>query len=133
MQFAEKIKRGWQACKRGIGTWLKAASGQPRRSKQTHSDGPIPYDSRSSLEKWMEQPDGLPPGLPGSAEIRRLADVLAVQCPLESVHSLIQVKDYTACHELAGFHEAIQSLRDLADNVDAANEEAEKAAQAAGP
>jgi hypothetical protein len=81
----------------------------------------------------VEQPDTLPPGLPGSLEIRRLADVLAVQCPADAVHALVQAKDYTGCHELTGFHEAIQALRDLADNVDAANEEAAQAAQAAGP
>jgi hypothetical protein len=135
-RFAGLIKRGWLAFKTGIGSFgkhhkLAEAHLPARRNKSTHSDGPIPKTTQDTLGKWAENPDGLPPGLPGSAEIRRLADVLAYQYPLDSVHPLIQAKDYTACHELAGFHEAITTLRDIADNVDAVNEEATKAAQAA--
>lgn len=127
-QFVERIKLGWRAFRAGTKTSAEAV---PPRNKDAHNDDAIPMSTRETLEKWTEDPDGLPPGLPGSAEIRRIADVLAHQCPVDAVHALIQAKDYTACHELAGFHEAIQTLRDIADNVDAVNDEATKAAQAA--
>ncbi|MDM0006457.1 hypothetical protein QTI51_09545 [Variovorax sp. J22G73] len=50
-----------------------------------------------------------------------MAAYLTHLVPAESVHSLIQARDYTAAHELTGYHEAILALRDIADNVDAAN------------
>ncbi|WP_325341623.1 hypothetical protein [Xylophilus sp.] len=41
--------------------------------------------------------------------------------PLTDITTLVGARDYTAAHELTGFHEAIQSLRSIADDVDAAN------------
>jgi hypothetical protein len=62
-----------------------------------------------------------------------IAAYLAHLCPADSVHSLIQAKDYTGAHELTGFHEAILAIRDIADQVDDANDAHAAAAEAAGP
>jgi len=62
-----------------------------------------------------------------------IASYLEYLCPVDSVHALIQARDYTSAHELTGYHEAITQIRVLADEVDAVNEQAQAAAQRGNP
>jgi hypothetical protein len=51
-----------------------------------------------------------------------LADYLNFLTPAEDALALVRARDYTAAHELAGFHEALSVIRDIADQVDKAND-----------
>lgn len=115
MRFVTAIRSAFRRFKRG--TRPSEPGGRDHRIKSTEgSSQPISLPLGEG---------GLPGGLPGSQEIRVLASYLAALVPADSSMPLIRSKDYTGAHELCGYHEAIQTLRDIADNVDAANEEAQ--------
>jgi hypothetical protein len=50
---------------------------------------------------------------------------LSEHFPAAAALDLIRVKDYTAAHELVGAHDAIQAIYTLADDLDAAQADAE--------
>jgi hypothetical protein len=85
--------------------------------------------SKSRPISLLDYPDdsGLPAGLPSPESIRRLAAHLALQCPVDEALSLAHRKEYPLIHELAGFHDAVQTLQAIADQLDAAEREAQQA------
>jgi hypothetical protein len=60
-----------------------------------------------------------------------LGDWLLNQFPVEAVLDLVKVRDYSAAHELAGAHEVIQALFQLAEDIDEEQKDADAAAVAA--
>lgn len=66
----------------------------------------------------------LPAGLPSPTELRTLAQHLDDQMPAAEALGLVKRKEYPLIHELAGFHEAIDAIRALADELDALEAEA---------
>ncbi|SEJ85086.1 hypothetical protein SAMN03159494_03574 [Achromobacter sp. NFACC18-2] len=115
MRFVTAMLNAFRRFKSG--TKKSAPGGQSHRIK-------CPDGSSQPISLILGEGE-LPPNLPGSQEIRTLAAYLASLVPADSALALVQAKDYTGAHELSGYHEAIQALRDIADNVDAANEEAQ--------
>lgn len=86
-------------------------------SKPTHiDDGPIPIKTLSVFEEGK-----LPVDLPDSGGLRLTADYLEFLIPAADALALVRARDYTAAHELAGVHEAIQTIRDIADQLDDLN------------
>lgn len=115
MRFVTAMLNAFRRFRRGTPASVTRLRGQRIKSAE---------GSSQPISLPLEEGE-LPANLPGSQEIRQLADYLAALVPADSALSLVRAKDYTAAHELSGYHEAIQTLRDIADNVDAANEEAQ--------
>ncbi|PPE71470.1 hypothetical protein IS481_12030 [Caldimonas thermodepolymerans] len=77
----------------------------------------------------MDYPDdsGLPSGLPAPSALRILAAHLAAQLPTEEALSLVKRKEYPLIHELAGYHEAVDAINAIAEQLEEAAREAQKA------
>lgn len=103
----------------------------------TEKSGRKPTTANSlaaAASKWTEsertlrddgEPREIPVNCPSSPDLRVIAFWLSEHFPAAAALDLIRVKDYTAAHELVGAHDAIQAIRTLADDLDAAQADAE--------
>lgn len=129
MKFVSAIRSAWRACKAGISHYFEARyvlgwkllATAPEGNKPPQSDAGPNSISKDS-QRFSETDDRLPLGIPGSYELRVLADYLNFLTPAEDALALVRARDYTAAHELAGFHEALTAIRGIADQVDKAND-----------
>jgi len=84
----------------------------------------LPIDSSKVFLDFKDE-SGIPANLPSPRELRVLALHLEQTMPPTEALSLAQAKRYELIHELAGYHDAIASIRNVADVL----EEAERTAQ----
>lgn len=108
LQSVVATLRGWMGFRSGIRTSAPAG-----KSKSTQSD------DGSNVE-----PIDIPVDCPSTPDLRIVAAWLASHFPAAAALDLVRAKDYTAAHELVGAHDAIQAILTLADDVDAAQEDA---------
>jgi hypothetical protein len=72
-----------------------------------------------------DEPLEIPVNCPSSPDLRTIAFWLSSHFPAAAALDLVRAKDYPAAHELVGVHDAIQAIRTLADDLDAAQADAE--------
>lgn len=75
----------------------------------------------------MDEATHIPANCPSSTDIRTIGSWLLSQFPLPAAVDLIHAKDYTAAHELVGAHDAILAVFQLAEDLDAAQRDADAA------
>lgn len=101
---------------------------QPPRINPTHGRGSL-YNSKTLREG---DDDNIPADCPSQADLRTVGNWLLDQYPLAGLVDLVHARDYQAGHELVGAHDAIQAIFQLADDLDAAQRDADAQAAEAG-
>lgn len=100
----------------------------PPRNNPTHGRGSL-YISKTLREG---DDDNIPADCPSQADLRTVGNWLLTQYPLAGLVDLVHARDYQAGHELVGAHDAIQAIFQLADDLDAAQRDADAQAAEAG-
>ena len=121
LQSVGAMLRGWMGFRSGIKTSAKAA----QSAREGLLSAAINSTESERTLRESEEPREIPVNCPSSPDLRTLAFWLSTQFPAAAALDLIRVKDYTAAHELVGAHDAISALRTLADDLDAAQADAE--------
>lgn len=85
----------------------------------------VPESERTLRE--TEEPREIPVNCPSSPDLRTIAFWLSTHFPAAAALDLVRAKDYHAAHELVGAHDAIQAIRTLADDLDAAQADEDSA------
>jgi len=104
--------RGWMGFRRGTKRSAQAASSLRLAAMKV-------AESERTLRD-TEEPRDIPVNCPSSPDLRTIAFWLSTHFPAAAALDLVRAKDYQAAHELVGAHDAIQAIRTLADDLDAA-------------
>lgn len=113
MKFVAQMRRRWANFRSGIAAFV----GRRTPEKPPHSDAdPKPLRGRRQFDDSK-----LPSDFPDSESLRLVADYLDFLTPAEDALALTRAREYTAAHELAGVHEAINTIRQWADDMDEIN------------
>lgn len=115
MRFVIETLRNWWNSRRGT---RRSAAGIQLRHQSRRV--PIP-------RIYRDEATGLPVGLPSPTELRILAAHLAESLPAVEALDLARRKEYPLIHELAGYHDALDSIRGIADTLEQAELEAQGA------
>lgn len=120
LQSAVATLLGWMGFRRGTRTsGAKSVAANGLREAAINST-----ESERTLRE-AEEPRDIPVDCPSSPDLRTIATWLSTHFPADAALVLIRAKDYTSAHELVGAHDAIQAIRTLADDLDAAQADAE--------
>jgi hypothetical protein len=98
-----------------------------RLGMRTSAGAKLPVNKRRPIALDYPDDSGLPANLPSPESIRRLAAHLAREVPVDDALALVRRKEYPLIHELSGYHDAVAALHDIADQLDDAERDSQKA------